>query len=166
MQILLWGGKKMGARIFRAAVSTFLAVFLLAVYSSASDEKPDTPTVLKGGKIISAEEAKALLDKKEAKFFDFRSPVNYGKGHVPGAVSLPYKGKSENNSDFDASQDEFDLSKLPADKNAKIVFYSDGPKGWKSYKAAVLAIRAGYKNIMWYRDGSDTWESRGYPFER
>lgn len=129
-------------------------------------EKPETPKELKGGKVISADEAKALLGKKESKFFDMRSPINYGKGHIPTAVSLPYKEKSGHKQDFNASQDEFDLSKLPPNKNAKIVFYSDGPTGWKSYKAAVIAIKAGYNNIMWFRSGSDGWEAKGYPMER
>ena len=147
------------------AVLVTAVVLVFAAQAGAADEKPDTPTVLKGGKIITAEEAKALLDKKEARFFDFRAAVNYGKGHVPTAVALPYKGKSENKPDFDAALDEFDVSKLPADKSAKIVFYSDGPKGWKSYKAAVLAIRAGYKNVLWYRDGFDTWIAKKLPVE-
>jgi len=58
---------------------------------------------------------------------------------------------------FDASQDQFDLSKLPADKNAKIVIYSDGPTGWKSYKAAVMSVNAGYKNVMYFRGGYADW---------
>lgn len=140
-------------------------VMLMAVTATAV-EKPPTPTELKGGKVISTDEAKALLDKKEAKFFDFRSPVNYGKGRLRGAVNLPYKEKSEYKADFDASVDKLDMSALPKDKNAKMVFHSDGPTGWKSYKAAVLAIKAGYKNIMWYRSGTAEWEAKGYPLEK
>lgn len=136
---------------------------MLGAVTAMAVEKPPTPTELKGGKVISTDEAKALLDKKEAKFFDFRSPVNYGKGHLTGAVSIPYKEKSEYKADFDASVDEFDMSALPKDKNTKMVFHSDGPTGWKSYKAAVLAIKAGYKNIMWFRNGTSEWEAKGYP---
>lgn len=145
-------------------ISVLLLVLMTETVSAA--EKPETPTTLRGGKIISAEEAKALLDKKDVVFFDMRSPINYGKGHIPGAASLPYKEKSEWSKDFDSSKDEFIISKLPSDKNAGMVFYSDGPTGWKSYKAAVLAIKAGYKNVMWYRSGSDMWEKKGYPLER
>ncbi|MBI5026475.1 MAG: rhodanese-like domain-containing protein [Nitrospirae bacterium] len=153
-------------QIQKAWVVVMGLVFVLAGITLAAEEKPETPTALKGSKIISAEEAKALLDKKEANFFDVRSPVNYGKGHIPTAVSLPYKEKSAWKPDFNASLDEFDLSKLPKDKNAKIVVYSDGTTGWKSYKAAVIAIKAGYKNVMYYRGGFDEWEKKGYPVER
>ncbi|HEY5602686.1 MAG TPA: rhodanese-like domain-containing protein, partial [Gammaproteobacteria bacterium] len=67
---------------------------------------------------------------------------------------------------FDIKQDQFDASKLPGDKTASIVFYSDGPNGWKSYKASVQAINAGYKNVMWYRGGTGEWESKGWKLEK
>ncbi|MBI5893402.1 MAG: rhodanese-like domain-containing protein [Deltaproteobacteria bacterium] len=143
--------------------------FVLAVtggISFAAETDPETPTVLKGGKIISADEAKSLVDKKEAVLFDFRSAINFGKGHIPKAVILPYKGKSPNTPDVTPAQDEFDAAKLPSDKNANIVFYSDGPKGWKSYKAALIAIKIGYKNVMWFRGGFNEWTEKGYPIEQ
>jgi rhodanese-related sulfurtransferase len=77
-----------------------------------------------------------------------------------------FKEKSEPSASFDASQDAFPLDKLPADKKARIVFYSDGPTGWKSYKAAVLAVKAGYTNVMYMRSGFAEWETRGLPVER
>ena len=46
-----------------------------------------------------------------------------------------------------------------------IVFYSDGPKGWKSYKASVLAAKAGHKNVKWMRAGIAGWKKSGLPFE-
>lgn len=143
-----------------------LAVACLSVPAFAVEEtKPETPKTLEGGKVISAEEAKALLDKKEAKFFDMRSAINFGKGHIPGANALPYKENSEYKAGFDGSKDVFDLAKLPADKSTTIVFYSDGPTGWKSYKAAVLAKKAGYKKVMWLREGTKGWEAKKLPLQ-
>jgi len=133
---------------------------LLGCAAAFAGEDPPTPTTLEGGKVISVAEAKALVGK--ASFFDMRKAVSYGKGHVPGAVALPYGQKSEKAVNFDASVDKFDMSQLPADKSAALVFYSDGPTGWKSYKAAVLAIRNGYTNVMWMREGSAGWEAAGY----
>jgi rhodanese-related sulfurtransferase len=129
-------------------------------------EKPETPTKLAGGKLISAAEAKQLVAGKGAQFFDTRSAVNFGKGRVPGAATASYKEKSEPVADFDPTKDDFDLSKLPADKNARIVFYSDGPTGWKSYKAAVTAVKAGYRNVMYMRGGYAEWEAGGNAVER
>lgn len=146
------------------------AVFaVIAAYSGpacAVEDKPDTPTTLEGGKVISAEEAKALLDKKGAKFFDMRSAINFGKGHLSGATPLPYKENSDYTTSFDGSKDVFDLSKLPADKGTAIVFYSDGPSGWKSYKAAILAKKAGYKKVMWLREGTKGWEAKKFPLQQ
>jgi rhodanese-related sulfurtransferase len=130
--------------------------------SSTSAAEEPTPTKLIGGKIVSVDEAKALLDQKSAAFFDMRNILNYGKGHIPTGTALPYKGESENKPDFDSTKDKLDLSKLPASKNAKVVFYSDGPTGWKSYKAAVIAIKAGYSNVMWLREGYAGWVAKGY----
>jgi len=148
--------------------STILVVaFLLCMASTLAlaQEKPSTPNSLPGGKAISVEKAKQLVDSKGAFFFDTRSAVNFGKGHIPGATSVSYREKSDYKVDFDASQDQLDLSKLPADKAANLVFYSDGPKGWKSYKAAVIAIKNGYTSVMWMRDGSAAWFAKGYPTE-
>lgn len=128
----------------------------------ANAPKPETPTTLSGGRIVDAAGAKKLLDSNGA-FFDMRSAVNFGKGHIPGAKSVPYKERSEYNANFDASQDQFDIAALPADKKASVVFYSDGPTGWKSYKAAVLAIKAGYANVAYFRGGFDEWSKASYP---
>lgn len=148
-------------------LATFALALAFAVAPAfAADEKPDTPTTLKGGKVVSVEEAKALVDKKGSTLFDTRTVLNFGKGHIPGATVAAYKEKSDFKVDFDASQDQFDLSKLPADKNATIVFYSDSPKGWKSYKAAILTIRAGYKNVLWMREGFNGWTAKSYPVEQ
>jgi rhodanese-related sulfurtransferase len=138
-------------------------VALLAAPAWASDE---TPKAIAGAKVITVDEGKALAGTKGVTFFDTRSPVNFGKGHVPAAVSVSYKEKSEKVENFDPAKDEFDLSKLPADKNARVVFYSDGPAGWKSYKAAVLAVKAGYKNVHYMRSGFADWEAKQLPVER
>ena len=147
-----------------AACAAFF--FLSSGAVTAGPNDPETPASLKGGKVISAEEAKALVDKKAAAVFDMRTALNYGKGHIPTALSVPFKGKSENTPDFDLSAHEVDFSKFPKDKKAKIIIYSDGPKGWKSYKMAVAAIKAGYTDVMWLRDGSTVWVEKNYPLEQ
>lgn len=152
--------------LFSAAVKIIIiSVCCLSMPVFADEAKPDTPKTLEGVKVISAVEAKGLLDKKSAIFIDMRSAINFGKGHIPGATALPYKEISEFKVGFDSSKDSFDIKKLPSDKNKAIVFYSDGPSGWKSYKAAFLARKAGYKNIMWLREGFKVWETQKLPIE-
>lgn len=142
------------------AMAAALAMMICAPVVAA--DKPDTPATVSGFAIVSPEEARALIGK--ATFYDMRSAINFGKGHIQGAKALPYGEKSGFTPDFDGSVDKLDMSKLPADKNATIVFYSDGPKGWKSYKAAVLATKAGYKNVKWLRTGTEGWQAKGLPF--
>lgn len=150
----------------------FLAVLALACAAAictpaaAAVDKPETPKSVAGGKVIGVAEAKALAAARSAVFIDTRSAVNYGKGRVPGAITAAYKEKSDPVENFDSSKDEFDFSKLPADKNARVVIYSDGPTGWKSYKAAVLAVKAGYRNVSYMRGGMSEWEAAGNPIER
>jgi rhodanese-related sulfurtransferase len=134
--------------------------------SPAWADKAETPTTLSGGRVIGVDEAKKLLDGKTAQFVDTRSVVNFGKGHVPGAVTAAYKEKSEPVANFDAAADSFELEKLPKDKAAAVVFYSDGPTGWKSYKAAVLSVKAGHKNVMYMRGGMADWTAKSLPVER
>lgn len=152
--------------LFGAIVkAVVISVVCLSVPAFSEEGKPDTPKTLEGVKVVSAVEAKALFDKKGTAFFDFRSAINFGKGHIPGANVIPYKEKSEFKVGFDSSKDSFDIKKLPSDKSITLIFYSDGPNGWKSYKAAYLAQKAGYKNIMWLRDGFKAWEANKYPMQ-
>lgn len=148
---------------------TVISIVFLAFFVSVGTgfaEETLTPTELAGGKVISALEARALLDGGDGHFFDTRSPSNFGKSHIPGAKVLPYRSQSENVVNFDAQKDFVDLSQLSQDKKARIVFYSHGDTGWKSYKAAVLAIRKGYTEVLWLRGGLNQWEAQGYPLER
>ena len=137
---------------------------LLALTGSVMAQS-ETPVTLSGGKVISVVDARKLSDNKTAFFVDTRSVVNFGKGHVPGAHAIPYKGNSDDAANFDATKDQFDVSKLPASKDQALVFYSDGPAGWKSYKAAVWAIKAGHKNVNYMRSGWTEWQAKGFSVE-
>lgn len=138
-----------------------LIIALCLSVTSAQAADVEVPKDLPGGKVISAQETLSLIGK--ADFFDMRKAVSFGKGHIEGAIALPYDQQSEKSVNFDASLDKFDIAKLPSDKARPIVFYSDGITGWKSYKAAVTAIKAGYTKVMWFRGGSAEWEAKGFP---
>ncbi len=141
-------------------------VALMCFALLAHAEEVPTPTTLPGGKVVSIKEAKALLDAGKAAFIDTRNPINFGRGHVPGAKLVSYDAKSEKVVEFDAALDKFDQSQLPSDKGRPLVFYSHGVTGWKSYKAAVMAIRHGHTQVFWMREGMDAWTAAQYPEER
>lgn len=124
----------------------------------------ETPGSLKGAEVVDAAKAKSLMDGG-AKMIDTRVANEYAEAHIKGAANVPYKEKSAKTADFDASQDSFDTSKLPADKNAAIITQCNGPECWKSYKGAVAAIKAGHKKVYWFRGGFPEWKAKGLPVE-
>ncbi|MGE5493595.1 MAG: rhodanese-like domain-containing protein [Actinomycetota bacterium] len=147
-----------------AASSLLISCGIAVALLIAPNVYADTPESLEGTTLVSADKAKALLDGGAA-VIDTRVAQEFAEGHIKGAKNVPYKEKSAKATDFDASQDSFDISKLPADKNAAIVLYCNGPECWKSYKASKLALKAGYKKIQWFRGGFPEWKSKGYPVE-
>ena len=122
----------------------------------------DTPTTLAGVKVVTADEAKKLQDGG-VPLIDTRVAAEYAEKTIKGAKSVPYKEKSAKEVGFDASKDDFDLSKLPGDKAAPIVFFCNAGECWKSYKASVVAQKAGYTKINWLRGGFPEWAAKGLP---
>ena len=123
-----------------------------------------TPTSLPGAKIISAAEAKTLI-AGGMKVYDVRLAEEFGHGHVPGAILVPYNEGSAKEVGFDPGDDKFDLNKLPADKNTAFMMYCDGTICWKSYKSASMAIQNGWKNVIWFRGGFPEWKAAGFPVD-
>jgi rhodanese-related sulfurtransferase len=147
------------------AVIPFASALATAACASipAFAQSPDAPTSLPGVQVVSVEEARDLLGT--AAFFDVRPPISYGRGHIRSATTLPYDEKSAKSAAFDASRDRFDVTRLPKDKTQLVVFYGDGRTGWKGYKAATLATRAGHSNVKWLRAGTQGWVDKGAPLE-
>jgi rhodanese-related sulfurtransferase len=138
-------------------IALLWAILALFVYASSTA----TPTTLAGGEIITKSKLIAIMNKSSF-VYDTRSAYNYGKGHIDGAKSLPYNIKSKNISSYTPSKEEIEFvsSHITKDKDALIVFYSHGDTGWKSYKAAYSAIKAGYTHVKWFRDGYSVWLSK------
>jgi rhodanese-related sulfurtransferase len=122
----------------------------------------ETPATLKGTTLVSAAEVNKLMSSG-VPVIDTRVAAEYAEKTIKGAKSVPYKEKSAKDVNFDASQDQFDLSKLPADKAAPIVFFCNSGECWKSYKASVVAMKAGYTKINWFRGGVPEWLKAGLP---
>jgi rhodanese-related sulfurtransferase len=144
-----------------ALISIFTTCAFVSAGAALANE---TPASLKGAELVDAAKAKSLMDGG-AKMIDTRVATEYAEAHIKGAVNVPYKEKSAKAIDFDASQDSFDVAKLPADKNAAIITQCNGPECWKSYKGAVAAIKAGYKKVYWFRGGFPEWKTKGLPVE-
>jgi ABC-type phosphate/phosphonate transport system substrate-binding protein/rhodanese-related sulfurtransferase len=123
-----------------------------------------TPRVLAGVTIVSADEVAALM-KKGAVLYDTRSEEEYRDKHIKGAKWLPYKEKSAKEVDFDAGVDAFEAARVGASKDAPVIFACNGAECWKSYKSCIVAVKAGYKQVYWFRGGFPEWVARGYAID-
>lgn len=140
----------------------FFSALALSLGLAAPAMAAETPATLKGVTLVSAAEVNKLLSSG-VPVVDTRVAAEYAEKTIKGAKSVPYKEKSAKDASFDASQDQFDLSKLPADKAAPLVFFCNSGECWKSYKASVVAIKAGYTKVNWFRGGVPEWLKAGLP---
>jgi rhodanese-related sulfurtransferase len=152
--------KNIDSGAFRRAFIAATAVLGLGWASIAG--AADTPPTLQGVKVITAQEGKRMLDKG-VPFIDARVAAEYAEKTVKGAKNVPYREKSAKTVDFDRTQDQFDLARLPPDKAAPLVFFCNAGECWKSYKASVLARDAGYSQVHWLRGGMPEWTAKGLP---
>lgn len=140
----------------------WISAMLLSIGVAMPALAVDTPTSLAGVTMVTAEEAKKLQDSG-VPMIDARVAAEYAEKTIKGAKSVPYKEKSAKAANFDAGQDKFDLSKLPSDKAAPIVFFCNAGECWKSYKASAVAQKAGYTKVYWLRGGLPEWVAKGLP---
>ena len=123
-----------------------------------------TPTALPGAKLVTAADVRDLI-AKGTPVFDVRVEEEYQKAHIPGARSLTYQESSAKEVGFDPGDDQWATNRLPKDKNAAFIVYCDGTICWRGYKAASMAVKAGYKNVYWFRGGFPEWREAGMPTE-
>jgi rhodanese-related sulfurtransferase len=148
----------------RIILDAAIAMSLLAAFYLPAAQAAPTPDKLDGVKVVTAEQVQQL-QAKGVPVIDTRVAAEYADKTIKGAISVPYKEKSAKSTDFDRKLDSFDLSKLPADKAAPLVFFCNSGECWKSYKASVLARDGGYTQIHWYRGGFPDWSEKGLPMQ-
>jgi rhodanese-related sulfurtransferase len=143
-------------------------IFFLLAFSFSLFAKPITPdaaTALKYNvKLLNTQQAHDK-QKNGAIFVDTRKVPEYAIEHIYGAISAYYdeKGANENKViDFDSSKDIYHNSRLPKDKQTNLIFYCNGNKCWKSYKAAVMSAKDGYANVYWLQSGIGQWKKDGF----
>jgi methyl-accepting chemotaxis protein/rhodanese-related sulfurtransferase len=146
-----------------------LKIFLLISILFSLDllAKPDTPNsaiALKYGvKLVDTQTANTMKNNG-AIFVDTRKVPEYAVENIEGSISAFYdeKGGLANKIvDFDSSNDIYYDSRLASHKQSDLIFYCNGIKCWKSYKAAVASANKGYKNIYWLQDGIGKWKADG-----
>lgn len=169
--------KKLG---FLSAVALAVIGIGLVLWQSATqgpvvstDHIDKAISQFKNGDIfISPQDLHEKLGSKNLVILDGSHPKGYAKGHIPGAMSIGFKGLSRSNGKpGDAlwgtilPKDELThkLESFGVTNDSIIVAYSDTFKGPGAGGRAVWQLRmAGLTNVHLLYGGLDMWKNAGY----
>ena len=142
-----------------------------------ADLRTLVPATIAGGQAVTTRQVEAMVKEGRAVLVDvmFRPPRPGGlkegtlwrqhpRYNIPGSAWLVNTG-------FGALSVETEryfrdgLARLTGDDPTRpLVFYCLA-NCWMSWNAAKRAISYGYRNVHWYRDGTDGWSGAGLPTE-
>jgi len=105
---------------------------------------------------ISLQEAEDLWFNQQAIFVDSRSEEEYGKGHIPGAVSVSLEEVMKGKKNL--------LEQLPSGR--LLVIYCEGGDCLTSLNLGKLLYKKGLKNIRIFSGGWSEWTAAEKPVER
>ncbi len=106
--------------------------------SGCTSAKKQEPVKLSDLKVVDKDEVAQMIKASNVVVVDARDEKSFASGHIDGAINY---GKAA----------------LPADKNARLVFYCGGVKCPAAAKAAKKAAEEGYTNVMVFRGGWAEW---------
>jgi PQQ-dependent catabolism-associated CXXCW motif protein len=138
------------------------------------DYRKPVPKTLTGAKVIGADEAEALLKAGTAVFMDVYprapKPPNLPQGTVwrdpthmtiEGAHWLPNVGYGALSPEFETYFKTRLESLTGGDQSKPIVFFCL-KDCWMSWNAGKRALSWGYKNVLWFSEGTDAWQQAGF----
>ncbi len=145
-------------------------------YRTAEYRAP-TPSTLRGGRVVTTDEARQLWDRKDAIFVDVMPhaprPANLPAGtiwrerprqSIPGSLWLPDTGYGA----LAAVTERYlrdNLARATAGDRARLLVFFCLKDCWMSWTAAKRALAMGYTNVAWYPDGTDGWAGADLPLE-
>lgn len=99
---------------------------------------------------VTVDELSASLDRHEqVAIYDNNRRERYEQGHIPGARWVSY--------------DAVSTDVLPADRNARLVFYCANESCHACHTAAARAIELGYRNVAILPAGIMGWTAANKP---
>ena len=140
------------------AVLFFLLLFFVSAEGVADvleddSEEYEAPLEIIGAETIGYGDAMRLMEEG-AVFIDVRMEQDWNVGRIKGAIHLDFK------------EDFFVLyiSDL-LNHNTPIVFYCNSPLSFRGAMASFFAVKWGYTNIYFFRDGYYRWLAEDMPVE-
>lgn len=131
-----------------------LMAFLMIIPGIAAAETcPD------GYKNVSVCKAEKIVEKEDVFLLDVRTPAEFNKTHIEGAILIPVKNVPAQDP-VELSSDELlevRINEVPADE--KILVYCKS--GARSAAACSLLVSNGYRKVYNMRGGIDCWLARG-----
>lgn len=128
----------------------------LVISFNAHAQKPLAPESLEGTTVVTVEDVyKLITSKSDLVIIDSRRNEEFAKGHIEGSITL-----------LDSKMTQNDLKKHMSTTDTPVLFYCNGARCMRSYKAAVKAISWGYSNIYWFRGGWKEWRAKEMPVSR
>lgn len=104
-------------------------------------------------KVIPLAVALQKFQSPEAVFIDARSVGEFERGHIPGAVSIP----------FQSLEEMFPAIGSLIDSGKELVVYCQNRECDDSLLLAIELRAMGASNLALYIDGFELWEARGGP---
>ena len=129
-------------RTLRALLGACAAALL--VFSLACSEEPASVASLTPDELLSSPPANALI-------LDVRTPEEYARGHVPGAVNIPH------------TEVEARLDELSGDKDRPVVVYCE--RGGRAGQAEATLLAAGFTDLRHLEGDMSAWREAGRPTE-
>jgi rhodanese-related sulfurtransferase len=120
-------------------------------YRHAFFSKEDYPSIT----FIGLEEAEDLFSGGEALFIDSRDKKDFRKGHILGAVNIPF---------VEHKEEALDLHSIPLKKT--LVVYCDGSECQSSVALSKVLHKRGFAPIKVFFGGWLEWLKKGLPLER
>jgi PQQ-dependent catabolism-associated CXXCW motif protein len=141
------------------------------------DYRAPTPATVAGGVVLDTGAAHELWETGEAIWIDVlpapRRPANLPPSavwmplphrNIPGSLWLPDVGRGALNPELEDYFRDHLATATKLRKDAAIVFYCLA-NCWMSWNAAKRAASWGYRQVYWYRDGTDGWEAAKLPMQ-
>lgn len=141
------------------------------------DYRGPTPTSLAGARVLTTRDAEELW-RSGAAFVDVLphpprptdlppGTIWHEKPHmdIPGSIWLPDTGYGALASSTERYLRDGLAQITRSDRSRWLVVYCQ-KDCWMSWNAAKRALMMGYKNVAWYPDGTDGWQSNGLPVQQ